>query len=510
VTTVNQLRTYLKKFTLYPALGEVGKLSVDLFREHESHRNVRIGQLGQQTVTQWGLAFIAWCLIESSNDGRRHSFQISNLLEASRIYAELEDPLPRDGNYFSWFNRTAQEQFWWQESLVQPFARQYLLLINPLRKPQSSVRSRIDEAFLNEFGLSMSDFLLITAYIAFYCSKLSVYFSLDTLLTRQKIPKLKEVITSEKLTKFLRKIAETYEGIRSFKQKADRLIIPGYQRHELNPLSKYPVVRADPRFPYKRTLGEFVVPNIMLLMGKMTYGLYWELRDLYKSKNSTQFLTDFGTIFEEYVRFLLEKFLGSSKVIKLQKEDANEKICDFAVVQDVVVLFECKASLIPFRARQTFIEEMLQPWLQEVVVYGAKQLFSTEHLLRNNKLRQVPCTPDARLFKVILTYETLYITEEPPWKDLIQRTFRSTGVFKEYPNINREIYLMDVQQLEQCEEVLKWSSFGDIFNEKTKLDKIQYGIKTHGFDQACKNILKKDRLSCPTLEELYKDFFGLS
>jgi len=487
----------------------VGKLSSDLFSKGESFRNIQIGQLGGITVTQWGLAFIAWRLIESSNNGRRHIFRILNILEASRIYTELEDPLLSDRNSFSWFNRTAQEQFWWQHPWGPPFARQYLLFVNPFEKSANPAKSQIDQTFSQKFHLTMCDFLLIGAYVAAYCSKLNVYFNVDHLMNRQKIPQLKGVLTGEKLGYFLRKTVGTYDEIRSFKTRSDRLIVPRYEKHEFNPLLKYPIVKADSRFHYRRDLGEFVAPSAPLLVRKITHGLYWELRDMYKSMQSTEFLTDFGSIFEEYVGFLLERFLGKSEVIRLRKDDANRKICDFAVVQDIVILFECKASLIPFRTRQIFTEEMLRPWLDRVIVYGAKQLFSTEQLLRSNRLSQIPCTSDKGIFKVIVTYETLYISEEPPWKDLARKTLESARVFEEYPNIDERIYLMDIEQLEQAEEVLKRHSWGRIFREKTQLDNSQDLKEGHGFAQVFKNILRTDRLSCPTLEEAFKHFFGL-
>ena len=111
MSTVNQLRSYVRDFTLCPALGEVGKLSKDLFSGNAAYRNVKVGQSGRQTVTQWGLAFAAWQLIESSNDARRHTFHILNILKASHIYAELEDPLLRDRNSFGCFFGTLRPSF---------------------------------------------------------------------------------------------------------------------------------------------------------------------------------------------------------------------------------------------------------------------------------------------------------------------------------------------------------------------------------------------------------------
>lgn len=499
MTTVDHLCTFLKRFTLYPALGRVGKLSSDLFIKHESFRNIQIGQLGKITVTQWELAFIAWLLIKSSNDGKKRSFEDLHLLEACRVYAELGDPVLHDKNLFSWANRTVQEQFWWQQSWSPPLARQYLLFTNPFKESVEPVKSRIDQIFSQKFHLTMGDFVLIGAYVVMYCSKRNVYFNLDHLVNRQTIPQLKEVLTVEKLGYFLRIMAGTYGEIRSFKTRSDKLIIPSYEKHELNPFLKYPIVEADSRFRYKRDLGEFVVPNIPFLVRKATHGLYWELRDMYKSMQSTEFLTDFGSIFQEYVGFLLERFTGKSQVIRLRKDDIKGKICDFAVLQDVVVLFECKASLIPHRTRQIFTEEMLQPWLNQVIVHGAKQLLSTEQLLRNNRLLQLPRTSCGKIFKVILTYEILYISEEPHWKDVVRKTLESAKVFREYPNLDEGIYLMDIQQLEQAEEVLKQHSWGRIFHKKTQLDNAGDLSEWHGFDQVFKNILGTEHLLFPHL-----------
>lgn len=93
--TINQLDAYLRKFKCMQSLMEIGKLSKQLHNSGKFFDNLPIvidGLTHRQTVTQWGLGFLAYRLILVSNDGRRRLMDWPNLAKAHGIFGELEEP----------------------------------------------------------------------------------------------------------------------------------------------------------------------------------------------------------------------------------------------------------------------------------------------------------------------------------------------------------------------------------------------------------------------------------
>jgi len=61
--SIEDLDSFLRKFKCYEALIEIGKFSRKLFNEGKAFENVFVdlgNKSGYQTITQWGLAFIAF------------------------------------------------------------------------------------------------------------------------------------------------------------------------------------------------------------------------------------------------------------------------------------------------------------------------------------------------------------------------------------------------------------------------------------------------------------------
>ena len=114
---ITDLDNYLRKFNLHNSLIRVGNHSTDLFNQNKCFDNfpVKIGiETKKVTIAQWHLAFLAYRLIMSSNDGKQGHFDYEELLCANSIFAQFDDPLGMDKDIVGFFGRISQEQFWWQ------------------------------------------------------------------------------------------------------------------------------------------------------------------------------------------------------------------------------------------------------------------------------------------------------------------------------------------------------------------------------------------------------------
>lgn len=113
--TINQLDEFIRGFKCIESLVEIGRLSKDLFNRNKVFENipVKIGRITtNQTVTQWGLAFLGYRLIMSSNDFRSKVLSPIDLARVHSIYNELDEPFIHDYDIFSFFFRISQEQLW--------------------------------------------------------------------------------------------------------------------------------------------------------------------------------------------------------------------------------------------------------------------------------------------------------------------------------------------------------------------------------------------------------------
>jgi len=101
MSKIEDLDIFLKKYKLFPALILVANFSNSLFRDNKAFADFTLlinGRMHKQTVTQWGLLFIAHRLILCSNDGRSSDFKYQDLLEAHSIFDNLDEPFLDDND----------------------------------------------------------------------------------------------------------------------------------------------------------------------------------------------------------------------------------------------------------------------------------------------------------------------------------------------------------------------------------------------------------------------------
>jgi hypothetical protein len=375
ISNVNDLDHFLKKYRLFPALIQIAHFSNKLFRDNNVFADFSLtinGRTYNQTVTQWGLFFIAHRLILCSNDIRSSNFEDQDLLRANQIFNELKEPILEDGDLLSFMGRVSFEQFWWQHLNVYNFSRNYIILVELQDKFKNQIKKvDLDKVFYENFNLTIKEFFII-AFIVFGQSLIKPYFTLEDLYDIQ-IFELDTVLNVEKIDSFIKLVSASYSQIRTLSSESNKMILPvilpSFERYAFNPLFTYPLVKCD--LSFKQSRNNLVVTNSVVFLKKFTDGVYWLLRDLYSESNSRDFLQGFGDLFEIYVGEILKRYFGEHEVINLNdylrlktnNKKQQPKIADWLIdIDDSIFIFECKSQLLPMKVKQTFNKTFLDQW----------------------------------------------------------------------------------------------------------------------------------------------------
>lgn len=486
---VQHLDAFLKKYNCFDTLIQLSETSKYLFQKNIAftHRPIIInGMVYKQTVTQWGLSFIAYRAIMVSNDGKSNFFQERDLLRANHIFGDLFEPFVEDKDLIGFFGRMSQEQFWWQEHFSHSFGRAYFLFNELPHKCDNKLRVNFNDIFNENFGLSIKDFLIIGLTI--------ITRVLDGQKLKKKdfcnyedIPFLDGILVPSKVEKFLSMSSAPYAKIRALADQINKNVSSIYERYQFNPLFSFPIVERDNRFSLHRE-HDYIVPNIMLLCRKLTTGVYWEFRDLFRDfpkRYSNDFLISFGELFEQYIGFLLRTYFGDTNVEHIVQDGLQGKKCDWFVSADnLKLLFECKSSLLPFGVRQTYNKETMQKWFEDNILDGICQLDNTEmYLKKEGRLESKD------VYKFLVIFENIYTVEESflknHLKSLVADKFKKDIAF----------YILTLNDLESLATAIKNYGIAKIISSKIQLDAENNVSDGCNFQAASKRLGEKEFLN---------------
>ena len=508
IKTITDLDSYLKRFTLHPALIEIGKASIYLFGEHKVFKNfpIKVNNIEQPvTLAQWQLAFLAYRLIMSSNDGRSKTFEYKEILIANSIFAQFGDPLSSEKDPVAFLGRLSQEQFWWQVNQTLSFSRNHILLNEISKEDIFKKRINLGEIFFKEYGISICDYMAIGWAVLSVCLQ-KPFFNKNNLLNHS-VPSYKDILEKNKLDKFLFLASASYPKIRAVSQEINKVVLPGFEKYQFNPLYKYPIIESDPRFMNFYFEAPYLVPNILLLIRKIAVGVYWELREIFKERDSRDFLALFGDIFELYVGKILTNYFAESNVKQIPKDLGEIKIADWLVTTDeVIVIFECKSQLLPYAVRETFNKYMLKEWMDKNIVGGIEQLFSTEEYMRKKGLLGIEINK-RKVYKILVTYEEIDLIESNEFKNRIKKYVKDRKLLEKYKHINQEFYIMNIRELELMQNVLKKFRLNDIFHEKEDIDRRNNIAEGNDFISVYRKLCPEINLKNDWLESTYNKYF---
>lgn len=496
---VADIDSYVRRFCLYKALGEVGRRSFDLFDTGKPFKNYPVvinGKNHEHTVTQWGLANIAYRLIESSNDSRSGTLDFEELMRASSLFNELHEPFENDGDLLPFFLRISSEQFPFQENIANSFARHYELLVKTPDYINDAGLMDVPAVFERVFGLPIDAYLLIGFAIGALCKR-NPFFHPDNLV-RHRVEILERTVNEDTVKRYMEMASASYQEIRSASASINRLTIRGYERYQFNPLFRFPIVKADPRFQFHRT-APYVIPNIALLTAKTSTGIYWALRDHFLGKDSQEFTSAFGKLFEHYVGRLLKDFFGDDNVSPEIDYAPGMKSVDWLVLQgETLILVECKASLLPLMVRQTFSKGLLKSWLDDVIVKGIRQLCVTQRLIEERHPEFARFHGAKSRIKLLVTYENLYNSGTSLFKSQLENLLNDADLISQYPDA-ANTHILRVSELESLESVLKQVPVNTLFEDKKNYDMDFIGYVLKAYDAPLQNEM---------LEKTWETFFS--
>jgi len=192
-------------------LTEIGKLSNQLYSSGKFFDNLPIvvnGFTHRQTITQWGLSFLAYRLILVSNDGKRKLLDWPNLVEAHGIFGELDEPLSTDEEKISFLLRVSQEQFRYQE-FSMPILWSIFIEIyeyDPF----------FSESFYSITGLTLDEYFKLGLVFSVLISKAEYpIINIKDLKNAEYPVKTDDILTEEKLDRFLQLTSGNYWAIRN-------------------------------------------------------------------------------------------------------------------------------------------------------------------------------------------------------------------------------------------------------------------------------------------------------
>jgi len=477
MVSIDQFDQFVRKFPTSNVLFKCGLYSLDLFNKNLVFQNYTVGVEGKQTITQWGLFLIANRSILKSNDGRGSGLTDRDFISLNSLAGSLSDPITKERNATSFLQRIAQEQFPAQESnSVNVLARYYLIFDN----------SDLGNKFLAIHGISIENYMLIGMSIfGLLLTNKSPIIDFQNMKIQTTNQKILQIFTDNNKNCFKKLAFADHLTFRALSQVS--LAIPGYEKYEFNALYSRPIIICDERFSAWK--GKSIVPNIKLIINKITGGIYWDLRDHFRKQDSQEFLNEFGNHFKDYVGKILVNYFGKDNVKDLdickEKMSIKGKIADWYVeLEDIEIIIECKSSLMKQIVKQTFIPEMFQDWCRK-----SKFSSAVDQLLETDKL--LPKTRKKR-YRVIVILEDLYLLEVPDVKKMLD-------------NRINDFYVMRVAELENMENWIKKYGIKRIFEEKETVDKNNNSADGREFFQICHRVDNKIVSRNSFLEKVYND-----
>ena len=492
--TINQLDEHLRKFNCMQGLREIGKLSNQLYSSGKFFDNLPIvinRFTYRQTISQWGLGFLAYRLIMVSNDGKRQLLDWPNLAKAHGIFGQLDEPITTDEEKVSFLLRMAQEQFWSQEFNMPIIWSRFIEIYKD--------NQFFSTNFYDITGLTLDEYFKLGLVFSVLIST-SEYPTINLKDMKQgNYPvKTEDILTDEKLDRFLKLTSGTYVTIRNEARRVNNIILPKYEKHEFNPLVKYPLIIGDKKFPYYDSF-QIAVPNIFLLLDRIARGVYWDMRSYFEIKGSNAYLKKFGESFEEYCGKMLSRYFGDNNVIRVNAIIGNahndKRHSDWVVTEDGnIYIFECKSALIPIIARRTFLPPTMSSWVRRNIEHAITQLEIT-----TNDLIDKGFVGNKNVYKFILLLEELYIADDP----FIKQSIIGKHLSPSLTNYS-DVHIISVYEMEKMEQAIKKLRFANILAKKRELDKTHSG----NFLVACQSLDKEVALTNSYLESKFQDIIS--
>lgn len=386
----------IKNICVEDLLLQFGEISVDMFRKHEYIRNVNVPVIfnnGARKIltvqlSAWDIHSIEYYAICNSNDYRKNTlkYPIGQIVDLYREFEDINSSASDLENadlsgVFKILFGIISEQLPFEDMawIFENFNRNYHILIGS-SKINRHLPIGLEQIIKEKFNWSVDEYLSVQLIVFWLCMQHCNPLSAPEELYRKKED---TVLTKTNVQKFIKYYSCSYSDVRS------------------SPIQKQIFISRP--FIHTEKSKDYLASNSYLVCGLISNSLYWLLRDYYNDLNSQDFLNAFGTMFEDYLKELSEKYFSKDQwhVIPVSNKK-NDKSADFYFdLGDAIFVIEQKSSLIRLTAKQQVPDlNALSKFISNTIIEAYGQIQSTCMQLSVSK----------PVIKVILLYETIQNT----------------------------------------------------------------------------------------------------
>ena len=150
----------------------------------------------------------------------------------------------------------------------------------------------------------------------------------------------------------------------------------------------------------KTQRGKIIAVNSYLVLNLYEHCVYWLVREYYRKNDSDKFIHEFGKLFEEYFRDMLECYIEKENYTRIE-ESKKEKRVDWQMdICGHCFLIEQKSSIINLAVKQQKINR------EDTIRFADNTIIKAMRQLRDNEAAN-----GKECIKIILLYEEYLIPE---------------------------------------------------------------------------------------------------
>lgn len=290
-------------------------------------------RIGGRLVTNWAVADLARVSLAHSNENRRGSPTMDDVMRCVGAFSNLDDPDARTGQpdwFERFFLRIASEQLDYQFTPKYEMSRIRAMCETSTVKPLKVMLPGWD---LELLGCALGDYLAVGEFLLYSHKPNRGQFSASFFGHPELAGMLGSLSAEEASTVYESNFVQEAKGFREAVRPNDR---PSPYRHlTYNPLLRWPAVRGLGAMDY--------LPVASLVIRKMSpLGIYYQGMERF----GVAFANDMGTIFEQYVGRQLRLCRDVEVYPETRygsKKDGHDSVDWIVVSSSAVILVEAKS-----------------------------------------------------------------------------------------------------------------------------------------------------------------------
>lgn len=368
---------------------QFAELSVDMYKKQEFLHDIEVpivqGFMRKVMIVKlsaWDIHGIQYHAICNSNDYRNstRAYTVGQIVNLYRQFENQESPAEdlqkADlSGVFKILFGMASEQLPFQNMgwIYENFNRNYHILLAS-DKINRNLKVGLEQIIREKFGWSIDEYISVQLIVYWLCTQ-----HCNPLTAPEEMYRKQDdtILTKENIKKFINYYSCDYSEVRRSPIKKQIF----YSR---------PFIHTDKS-------GAYIASNCYLVFWMISNSLYWLIRDYYNDLGSYEFVSCFGTMFEDYLKELAEKhFLPEQwKVIPRGKKRSADFYFD---LNDAILVIEQKSSLIRLSVKQQAPDlDALNKFFANAIIEAYKQIQATCSEIKSSKT----------IIKIILLYETI-------------------------------------------------------------------------------------------------------